>query len=118
MTRKTRRFILMQAAATALTAPAIYFARQAIAQFPQFPSLSASDALLLRPGDAHFTDYQASFNLRTTLTPQLRALCKTAKAVAVWSIGAAAIASRSQFDVADTPTRGFRKAPALSSTPV
>ena len=73
----------MQAAATALTAPAIYFARQAIAQFPQFPSLSASDALLLRPGDAHFTDYQASFNLRTTLTPQLRALCKTAKAVAV-----------------------------------
>jgi FAD/FMN-containing dehydrogenase len=39
--------------------------------------------LLLRPGDAHFADYQASFNLRTALTPQLRALCKTAKAVAV-----------------------------------
>jgi FAD/FMN-containing dehydrogenase len=39
--------------------------------------------LLLRPGDAQFADYQKSFNTRTALTPQLRALCKTAGAVGV-----------------------------------
>jgi FAD/FMN-containing dehydrogenase len=39
--------------------------------------------LLLRPGDAHFPDYQASFKARTTLTPHLRALCKTPRAVSV-----------------------------------
>lgn len=39
--------------------------------------------MLLRPGDAHHTDYQAAFNLRTALKPQLRALCKTSKAAGV-----------------------------------
>jgi FAD/FMN-containing dehydrogenase len=39
--------------------------------------------LLLRSGDAHHTDYQAAFNLRTALKPQLRALCKTSKAAGV-----------------------------------
>src|SRR6202035_4633249 len=35
------------------------------------------------PSDAQFADYQKSFNARTALTPQLRALCKTASAVGV-----------------------------------
>ncbi len=50
---------------------------------PPLPNLLAGDALLLRPGDAHFSDYQSSFNVRTALIPQLRALCKTAGAVTV-----------------------------------
>lgn len=36
---------------------------------------------MLRPGDAGFASYQPAFNARTMLTPQLRALCKTANAV-------------------------------------
>jgi FAD/FMN-containing dehydrogenase len=79
----TRRSILMKAGAAAVAAPAFFSARRAAAQLPPFPPLSANDVLLLRPGDAHFPDYQASFNLRTASTPQLRALCKTAKAVSV-----------------------------------
>ena len=39
--------------------------------------------MLLRPSDANYADYQAAFNLRTALKPQLRALCKTPKAVGV-----------------------------------
>jgi FAD/FMN-containing dehydrogenase len=52
-------------------------------QLPRLPPLSSADALLVRPGDARFTDYQATFNLRTALKPRLRALCKTARAVGV-----------------------------------
>ena len=54
-----------------------------MAQLPALPNLPSTDALLLRPGDAQFADYQKSFNTRTALTPQLRALCKTAGAVGV-----------------------------------
>jgi hypothetical protein len=54
-----------------------------MAQLPALPNLPSTDALLLRPGDAQFADYQTSFNTRTALTPQLRALCKTAGAVGV-----------------------------------
>lgn len=54
-----------------------------MAQLPALPNLPSTDALLLRPGDAQFADYQKSFNTRTSLTPQLRALCKTASAVGV-----------------------------------
>jgi hypothetical protein len=39
--------------------------------------------LKMRPGGAHFSDYQTSFNAPTTLTPALRAMCKTVKAVTV-----------------------------------
>lgn len=35
----------------------------------------------MRPGDPDFAVYQPAFNARTMLTPQLRALCKTANAV-------------------------------------
>lgn len=84
MRRITRRSVLMHAgAASTIAAPAIFSARRALAQLPQFPSLPATDAVLLQPGAAHFSDYQASFNVRTTLAPQLRALCKNATAVSV-----------------------------------
>ena len=86
MSLPTRRAILLQAGTVAVAAPAVFSAARAQApspQLPKLPSLSASDALLLRPGDGHFADYQASFNIRTALTPQLRALCKTAHAVGV-----------------------------------
>jgi FAD/FMN-containing dehydrogenase len=45
------------------------------------PNLPSSEALLLRPGGAGFAAYQPAFNARTMLTPQLRALCKTATAI-------------------------------------
>lgn len=38
---------------------------------------------MLRPGDGGFATYQPAFNARTMLTPQLRALCKTANAVGI-----------------------------------
>jgi FAD/FMN-containing dehydrogenase len=82
MRRDTRRQVLKRIAATAIFAPALFAGRPARAA-PPLPDLPESDALLLRPGDAHFTDYQAAFNARTMLTPQLRALCKTAGAVGV-----------------------------------
>jgi FAD/FMN-containing dehydrogenase len=82
MTGATRRSVLMRAGAAAVAAPAIFSVRPAAAQLPPLPALSPGDALLLHPGDAQFSNYQASFNARTTLTPQLRAMCKTVKAVA------------------------------------
>ena len=54
-----------------------------MAQLPALPNLPSTDAMLLRPGDGQFADYQQSFNTRTALTPQLRALCKTVSAVGV-----------------------------------
>jgi FAD binding domain-containing protein/berberine-like enzyme len=83
MGRFTRRNFLKQVAATAIFAPGVFSARAAMAQLPALPNLPSTDALLLRPGDAQFADYQTSFNTRTALTPQLRALCKTAGAVGV-----------------------------------
>ena len=56
---------------------------RASAALPPLPNLPASDAVLLRPGDAQFAQYQTAFNARTMLTPQLRALCKNTRAVGV-----------------------------------
>jgi hypothetical protein len=83
MARFTRRNLLKQVAATAIFAPGVFSGRATMAQLPALPNLPSTDALLLRPGDAQFADYQTSFNTRTALTPQLRALCKTAGAVGV-----------------------------------
>lgn len=83
MGRLTRRNLMTQVAATAIFAPTVFSRRAAMAQLPALPNLPSTDAMLLRPGDAHFADYQKSFNTRTELTPQLRALCKTASAVGV-----------------------------------
>jgi FAD/FMN-containing dehydrogenase len=49
---------------------------------PKQPSLAPREALLLRPGDRGYTLYQPAYNARVLLRPRLRALCKTAKAVA------------------------------------
>src|ERR1700722_16674216 len=83
MGRFTRRNVLKRIAATAISAPAVFSRRAAMAQLPALPNLPSTDALLLRPSDTQFADYQKSFNTRTALTPQLRALCKTANAVGV-----------------------------------
>jgi hypothetical protein len=83
MRNLTRRSFVTRAVGGGVAAPAIISTCGANGQLPSLPSLSSSDALLLRPGDAHFANYQAAFNLRTALKPQLRALCKTSKAVAV-----------------------------------
>jgi hypothetical protein len=75
--------VLKRIAAGAVFAPSIFSGRRSRAQssLPQLPNLPAGDALLLRPGDKNFSSYQPAFNARTMLTPQLRALCKTAGAV-------------------------------------
>jgi hypothetical protein len=83
MGRFTRRNLLKRVAATAIFAPAVFSRCAAMAQLPALPNLPSTDALLLRPGDTQFADYQKSFNTRTELSPQLRALCKTANAVGV-----------------------------------
>ena len=83
-TRATRRSVLAHIGAAAACAPALLLARRAPAQappLPPLPNLPSNEALLLRPGDAGFAAYQPAFNARTMLTPQLRALCKTANAV-------------------------------------
>jgi FAD binding domain-containing protein len=78
-----RRDVLKGLAASAILAPAVFGAPRARAALPNLPNLPASEALLLRPGQAHFADYQPAFNARVMVTPELRALCKTANAVAV-----------------------------------
>lgn len=45
-------------------------------------SLSSNDALILIPTDQLFSQYQASFNLRKILVPQIRVLVKNAQAIA------------------------------------
>jgi len=64
-------------------APAVLSTRRAFAQLPSLPKVASGDALLLRPGDAQFPTYEPAFNARTQLTPQLRAMCKTANGVGV-----------------------------------
>jgi FAD/FMN-containing dehydrogenase len=66
-----------------VSAPALLLAGRARAQLPPLPSLPASDALLLRPGDSQFSRYESAFNSRTQLTPLLRAMCKSERAVGV-----------------------------------
>jgi FAD/FMN-containing dehydrogenase len=83
MTRIPRRTVLQRIAATAICSPAVVRSHPAAAALPPLPNLPASDALLLRPGDAQFARYEPAFNARTMLTPQLRAMCKTPNAVGV-----------------------------------
>jgi FAD binding domain/Berberine and berberine like len=78
-----RRDVLKGLGASAIMAPAVFCGSRARAALPNLPNLPDSEALLLRPGQAHFADYQPAFNARVMVTPELRALCKTANAVAV-----------------------------------
>lgn len=81
MTPVTRRQVLKRIAAVPVCAPAILPEQRASAALPPQPDLPSTDAILLRPGDAQFAQYQFAFNTRTQLTPQLRAMCKTPSAV-------------------------------------
>jgi FAD binding domain/Berberine and berberine like len=56
---------------------------QPSATLPPLPNLSASEVLFLTPSDPQYATYLASANLRTQLSPALRAVCKTEHAVAV-----------------------------------
>ena len=56
---------------------------QPSAALPPLPNLSASEVLFLTPSDPQYASYLASANLRTQLSPALRAVCKTEHAVAV-----------------------------------
>lgn len=56
---------------------------QSSAALPPLPNLSTSEVLLLTPSDPQYASYLASANLRTQLSPALRAVCKTEHAVAV-----------------------------------
>jgi FAD/FMN-containing dehydrogenase len=81
----TRRRILKEIAATAIFAPAVFAASRPsnAAALPKLPNLASSEALLLASADGDFDRYQPAYNRRTMLRPQLRALCKTPKSVAV-----------------------------------
>jgi FAD/FMN-containing dehydrogenase len=57
--------------------------RDAFAQLPSLPNVATGDATLLRCGDALFPTYEPAFNARTMLTPQLRAMCRTANGVGI-----------------------------------
>jgi len=85
MTRNlTRRRTIKGIAAGLVSGPAIL--GRSLAQdtpLPNPPNLPASDALLLRPGDPGYETYEPASNERVLLRPQLRALCKTSKAVSV-----------------------------------
>src|SRR5262249_44388253 len=50
---------------------------------PPLPNLPASDVLFLQPSDPQYASYLPAANLRTQLSPALRAVCKTENAVAV-----------------------------------
>jgi hypothetical protein len=77
----TRRNVLARLAATTVFAPAVLLSRRASAALPPLPNLPSGEALLLTPGEAQFAEYQPSFNARVMLTPELRAMCKSANAV-------------------------------------
>jgi FAD/FMN-containing dehydrogenase len=75
--------VLNRVSAGAISAAAILRSRGAGAALPPLPNLPASDALLLRPGDGQFARFEPAFNARAMLTPQLRAMCKNARAVGI-----------------------------------
>jgi FAD/FMN-containing dehydrogenase len=53
------------------------------APLPPLPNLPTNDVLFLKPQDAHYKDYLPAANIRTQLSPALRAVCKTTHAVSV-----------------------------------
>ncbi len=77
----SRRGSLKALGAATVFAPALV--RQASAQLPPLPNLSANDGLLLEPGQTGYDTYEPAANERVLLRPKLRALCKTANAVSV-----------------------------------
>jgi hypothetical protein len=75
-----------EAARPAIVEPDAGAALEAVAHaapLPPLPNLAASDVLFLRPEDTHYADYLPAANRRKQLSPALRAVCKTERAVAV-----------------------------------
>ena len=67
----------------ALSAPAVLKGSGAgLSPLPPRPPLDGDQAIFVEAGDATAEAYAAAYNIRTTLTPRLRALCKTPGAVA------------------------------------
>jgi hypothetical protein len=60
MTDITRRSFVSRVVGSAIATTTLVSASGGDAQLPPFPSLSLRDALLLRPGDTRFADYQVS----------------------------------------------------------
>ena len=52
------------------------------AALPPLPGIAATDATLLRPGDAGYAQADIAHNIRTRLDPALRAMCRTPVGVA------------------------------------
>jgi FAD/FMN-containing dehydrogenase len=76
-----RREVLRGIAGFAVSAPALLRGPPARAELPALPNIAANDALLV-PAPAAGADKYRPYNLRTRQQPQLRALCKTPRAVA------------------------------------
>jgi FAD binding domain len=79
----TRRECLKTLGSAGVFAPALLSSWTAAAdtRLPPLPNLPEAEALLLTPTDKRFARYEAAFNRRTMVRPQLRALCKTQAAV-------------------------------------
>jgi len=112
MHKMTRRSVMAGGLTATLAGQAIVTMRPASAELPTLPPLSSSDALLLRPGDAHFADYQTSFTFALRSSPISARFAKRLRRLASWSIGADTTTFHSLSGAAGIPTRAFRKARA------
>ncbi len=69
--------------ATEPAAPELSFSATAVATLPPLPSLAADEVLFLRPSDRRYAEFLAAASKRKQLSPALRAVCNTERAVAV-----------------------------------
>ena len=87
----TRRGTLKGIAAGIVSTPAIV--RRSLAQsdpLPSLPNLSASDALLLQPGDRSYETYEPASNKRVLLRPSCARCARPRRRCRSWSSGRAA----------------------------
>ena len=69
--------------ATEPAAPELPFSATAAATLPPLPNLPAGEVLFLRPSDPRYAEFLAAASKRKQLSPALRAVCNTERAVAV-----------------------------------
>ena len=69
--------------ATEPAAPELSFSATAAATLPPLPSLAADEVLFLRPSDRRYAEFLAAASKRKQLSPALRAVCNTERAVAI-----------------------------------
>ena len=114
MRNLTRRSFVARALGGDIAAPAIISTPRGNEPLPSFPSLYPSDALLLRPGDSHFVEYQTAFNHRTTSCAQSAKTTKAIGAMVDWpKSNGLSFALRCGYSY-----EGFSKVRASSSTSV